>query len=217
MADLFSNRADAGRALGTHLVGLRASGRLVVDHDPIVVGLPRGGVPVAREVARALGVPLDVIIVRKLGIPYDPEVAMGAIGEDGVRIVDDEIVRRAGVSAQQLADVEAAERVELERRSTSLRRGRSPAPLRDRDVVIVDDGIATGSTAKAACRVARAHGARRVVLAVPVAAPDWLGRMGDAADQYVVLVVPDRFRGVGGAYRDFSQTSDDDVTACLFE
>jgi putative phosphoribosyl transferase len=181
----------------------------------VVLGLPRGGVPVACEVAIALGAPLDVIVVRKLGVPFQPELGMGAIGEDGVRIVNEEVVRSAGVSADELAAVEARERVELERRARRFRGDRPKVSLRTRTAVVVDDGIATGSTARAACQVARAQGASRIVLAVPVAPQGWETRIGNDADELVCLATPHLFFGIGQFYDDFSQTSDEEVIDCL--
>ena len=159
--DVFDNRVDAGKRLAARL-------RHLAESDPVVLGLPRGGVPVAAEVAKALNAPLDVIVVRKLGLPFQPEVAMGAIGEGGVRVLDPALIARAGVSAAELAQVEETERATLESRSARFRRGRERADLTGRTVVIVDDGIATGATARAACEVARRLGATRVILAVPV-------------------------------------------------
>ncbi len=205
---VFRDRIDAGRRLAGLLGHLRGA-------DAVVVGLPRGGVPVAARVADELTAPLDVILVRKLGVPFQPELAMGAIGEDDVRVVDADIVRMAGVSADELAAVEDRERTELERRSERYRRGRPRTSLAGRTVVVVDDGVATGSTARAACLVARAEGARRVVLAVPVAPSDWTDRLGAAADEYVAVQTPEDFSGVGQFYRDFAQTSDEVVVALL--
>jgi putative phosphoribosyl transferase len=205
---LFFDRVDAGRKLATRLVHLR-------DEPVVVLGLPRGGVPVAFEVATALGAPLDVIVVRKLGVPFQPELGMGAIGEDGARIINDEIVRMAGVSERQVAEVESRERAELERRAVRFRGDRPRVPLAGRTALVVDDGIATGSTARAACQVARAHGAARVVLAVPVAPPGWAARFTDEADELVCLETPEPFFAIGQFYADFSQTSDDEVVTCL--
>lgn len=205
---MFVDRVDAGRLLGARLGYLRGE-------DTVVLGLPRGGVPVAFEVARTLGAPLDVIVVRKLGVPFQPELGMGAIGEDDVRVIDEEIVRMAHVSADELAAVEARERAELQRRAERFRGGRVRIPLRGRTVVVVDDGIATGSTARAACQVARAHGAARVVLAVPVAPPDWTERLGRDPDELVCLETPTPFVAIGQWYADFSQTSDQEVVDCL--
>jgi predicted phosphoribosyltransferase/dienelactone hydrolase len=181
----------------------------------VVVGLPRGGVPVAAEVAESLGAPLDVIVVRKLGVPFQPELALGAIGEDDIRVVNDDIVHMAGVSDDEIAQVEARERVELDRRAEQFRRGRTRVPLTGRVVVVVDDGVATGSTARAACQVAREEGAGRVVLAVPVAPRDWTDRLGDVADELVAVDTPEFFMAVGQHYRDFDQTTDDEVIRCL--
>jgi putative phosphoribosyl transferase len=204
----FFDRVDAGRRLATRLRHLRGE-------SVVVLGLPRGGVPIAFEVARALDAPLDVIVVRKLGVPFQPELGMGAIGEDGVRVINDEVVRLAGVSDAELAGVEARERVELERRAHRFRGDRARHRLEGRTAVIVDDGIATGSTARAACEVARAHGAARVVLAVPVAPPEWTTRMAGDADELIALETPDPFFAIGQFYENFSQTSDDEVVACL--
>lgn len=205
---LFRDRSEAGRRLAERLGYLRRA-------NPVVVGLPRGGVPVAFEVAQALDAPLDVIVVRKLGVPFQPEVGMGAIGEDGVRIVNTDVIRRARVSEQALAAVEACERAELDRRARRFRGGRARVPLAGRTVIIVDDGIATGSTARAACQVAREHGAACLVLAVPVAPCDWSDRLQREADELVSLATPEPFIAVGRFYADFSPTSDDEVVACL--
>lgn len=204
----FVDRVDAGRRLAAALRHLR-------DEPVVVLGLPRGGVPVALEVARALGAPLDVIVVRKLGVPFQPELGMGAIGEDGVRIINHEVVGLAGVSEPGLATVEGRERAELERRARRFRGDRPRVPLEGRTAVIVDDGIATGSTARAACQVARAQGAARIVLAVPVAPVGWTARIGHDADEFVCLETPEPFWAIGQFYDDFSQTSDEEVIACL--
>ncbi|TFC25132.1 phosphoribosyltransferase [Cryobacterium sp. TMT1-3] len=203
---VFADRADAGRQLAARLTSLRSS-------DPVVVGLPRGGVPVASEVARALHAPLDVIVVRKLGLPIAPEVAMGAIGEDGVRVLNDDIVRQVGVSAGKLRTVEYRERAELEAREALYRGGRRRLDLTGRVVIIVDDGIATGATARVACQVARQRGAARVVMAAPVMPPDADLRMG--ADEIVWVIQPPQFWAVGAHYRDFTPTTDTEVVALL--
>ena len=204
---LFADRVDAGRRLAERLGPLRAT-------DVVVLGLPRGGVPVAAEVARALGAPLDVLVVRKLGVPGRPELAMGAIAEGGVRVVDERMAASAGVTEGALARVEERERAELDRRVAALRRGRAPVDLTGRTAVVVDDGVATGSTARAACRVARLLGARRVVLAVPVGPPEVVGAVPEA-DEVVCARTPSPFLAVGHHYRDFRPTSDDDVAAIL--
>ncbi len=205
---MFVDRGAAGRRLGQRLQHLRGE-------DVAILGLPRGGVPVAAEVALALGAPLDVIVVRKLGVPSQPELAMGAIGEGGVRVLVPETVRRAGVTDDALAGVERRERTELERRAQRFRGDRARLSLVGRTAVVVDDGIATGSTARAACHVARAQGATRVVLAVPVAPFDWARDLSDAADELIALVTPRLLRAIGGWYADFSQTTDEEVVACL--
>jgi putative phosphoribosyl transferase len=207
-AMFFTDRTDAGRRLAPRLVHLRG--------EPVVVlGLPRGGVPVALEVARALGAPLDVIIVRKLGVPFQPELAMGAVGEDGVVVINTEVVRLAGVSAAELAAVQARERRRVAARAARYRARRPREPLTGRVAVVVDDGIATGATARAACQVARAHGAARVVLAVPVAPPGWEERFRGEADGLVCVGTPAYFGAIGRFYADFSPTTDDEVIACL--
>lgn len=180
-----------------------------------MLALPRGGVPVAYEIATRLGAPLDVIVVRKLGVPFRPELAMGAIGEDGARVLDDEVIAASGVTPEELAAVEARERVELERRARRFRAGRPRLDLTGRTALLVDDGIATGSTARAACEVARAHGAARVVLAAPVAPRDAADRLEGVADELVVSDTPEPFFGVGQFYADFSQTGDDEVVDLL--
>lgn len=180
-----------------------------------MLGLPRGGVPVAAEVARSLGAPLDVILVRKLGVPSQPELGMGAIGEGGTRVLNSEVIRLARISARDLAAVEARERVELERRAARFRGDRPPISLEGRTALIVDDGLATGSTARAACQVARAAGALHVVLAVPVAPPGWTARIGADADELIALETPDLFLAIGQCYDDFSPTPDEEVVACL--
>src|SRR4051794_7353430 len=165
--------------------------------DVVVLGLPRGGVPVAAEVAAGLAVPLDVIVVRKLGVPSQPELAMGAVGEGGVLVLREELVRSAGVSETDLAAMVAHERAEVQRRADLFRGRRLPVSVRGRAAIVVDDGIATGATMRAACQVVRAQGASSVVVAVPVAAPDSLRLLADEADEVVCLESPRRFRAVG--------------------
>ncbi|MET8766922.1 phosphoribosyltransferase family protein [Streptomyces sp. NPDC004658] len=203
----FTNRLEAGRRLGERLEYLRGQ-------DVVVLGLPRGGVPVAAEVAEALDAPLDVCLVRKLGVPYQPELGMGAIGEDGVRVINQEVVRGTGVSAADLARVEERERRVLEQRAARYRAA-PPVSVAGRTAVVVDDGVATGSTARAACRIARARGAARIVLAVPVAPRDFARRLGGDADELVCLDTPWHFAAVGQFYADFAQVDDAEVTACL--
>ena len=204
----FRDRREAGRRLAERLSGLRAS-------SPLVLGLPRGGVPVAFEVAKALGAPLDVLVVRKLGVPFQPELGMGAVGEDGVRVLNPDVLRQAGVTETQLAEVEARERAQVEERAVRLRRGRPAIPLEGRTVVIVDDGLATGGTARAAVQVARARGADRVILAVPVAPPETVAALRRDADDVVAVETPEPFFAIGGWYSDFSPTSDQEVVELL--
>ena len=209
---LFRNRTDAGRALASGLEFLRES-------EPIVLGLPRGGVPVAAEVADRLGAPLDVILVRKLGAPGHPEYAFGAIGEGGVRVLDPSAVRMLGITEAAADDVEQRERDNLDRLAAAFRGSRTGLDPTGRTAIIVDDGIATGSTAQAACRVARARGVWRVVLATPVAPPEVAARLAasSAADDTIVAETPSGFLSVGQWYTDFSQTTDAEVTALLTE
>ncbi|MGW9076483.1 phosphoribosyltransferase family protein [Streptomyces kronopolitis] len=205
---LFTDRADAGRRLAEAL-------RHLEGDDPVVLGLPRGGVPVAFQVARALHAPLDVIVVRKLGVPSQRELAFGAIGEGGVRVISDDIVRHGRLDASDLASVEHTEAAELARQAERFRAGRQRLPLEGRTAIVVDDGVATGATAAAACEVVRAQGAARVVLAVPVAPPDAAERLRAALDEFVCLSTPFGFSAVGEWYRDFSQTPDDEVVSLL--
>ncbi len=205
---MFADRRQAGRRLAPLLSHLRGE-------DVVVVGLPRGGVPVAEELATDLGAPLDVILVRKLGVPSQPELGMGAIGEGGVRVINDEVVAIAGVGSADLAAVERVERVELHRRAQRYRSGRERERLAGRIVVVVDDGIATGSTARAACEVARAEGAQRVILAVPVAPRGWTDRLAGSADEFICVDTPSPFLGVGQFYDRFTQTTDEEVIASL--
>lgn len=205
---LFTDRVDAGQRLAEALRGL-------AQEEPVVLGLPRGGVPVAFQVARALNAPLDVIVVRKLGVPYQRELGFGAIGEGGVRVISDDIVRRGHLGQADLASVERTEEAELVRQAEKFRAGRPRLSLEGRTAILVDDGIATGSTAAAACEVVRAQGAARVVLAVPVAPPDAAERLRSSADEFVCLSTPFGFSAVGEWYQDFSQTPDDEVVSLL--
>jgi putative phosphoribosyl transferase len=203
----FRNRREAGLRLAERLLFLRGA-------DAVVLALPRGGVPVGFEVARALGAPLDVIIVRKLGVPFQPELAMGAIGEDGVRVINDGVVRAARITESEIEAVERRERQELERRAARFRRGRKPVDLAGRTAVIVDDGLATGSTALAACQIAWAHGVDRAILGVPVAPPGAIVDLARMAE-IVAIDVSARQGSVGQAYDDFTQTSDREVMRLL--
>jgi putative phosphoribosyl transferase len=207
---IFLDRRDAGRrvaALLHHLGG----------EAPVVLGLPRGGVPVAYEVALALGAAMDVLLVRKLGAPQQPELALGAIGEGGALVRNEDVLRAAQIDEYALAAIEARERQILEQRAGQLRDVHRAVPLRGRLAVIVDDGVATGATARAACQVARERGARRIVLAAPIASSSATAALHDVADEITcVEVVPRRrFLGVSQFYEDFSATSDKEVDDLL--
>ena len=204
----FVDRVDAGRRLAERLRHLRGE-------DVVVLGLPRGGVSVAAEVARALDASLDVIVVRKLGVPSRPELAMGAVGEDGVLVVNERVVRGGHASEVEFAEVERREREEVQRSARRFRGERAGLPLAGRTALVVDDGVATGSTARAACRVARAQGAARVVLAVPVCRRDVAGALGDVVDEVVCLVAPEGFSAVGQFYADFRPTFEREVVELL--
>ncbi|WP_329310385.1 phosphoribosyltransferase family protein [Streptomyces sp. NBC_01262] len=204
----FIDRTDAGQRLAVRL-------RHLASGHPVVLGLPRGGVPVAYEVARALDAPLDIVVVRKLGVPYHRELGFGAIGEGGARVVSDDIVRMTHVSRQDLEDVERREEAELARQAHRFRDGRPRTALRGRNVIVVDDGVATGATALAACQVVRAQGAARVAVGVPVGAPDAVAALRVAADEVVCLHAPRSFFAVGEWYGNFTQTGDEEVSALL--
>lgn len=182
---------------------------------PVVVALPRGGVPVAAEIADRLGAPLDVIVVRKIGLPWQPELAIGAVAEGNVCVVNDALIEEEGVSGDELEAAIARERVELQRRVRAYRGERSPLRLDGRVVILVDDGLATGYTARAAIEQIKRRGASRVVLAVPVAPDDIVARMGRVADELVVLQTPTWFLSIVEQYEDFRQITDDEVVACL--
>jgi putative phosphoribosyl transferase len=204
---MFADRADAGRRLGAALARYR-------DQSPVILALPRGGVPVGLEVARALGAPLDVIVVRKLGAPGHEELAVGAIAA-GAAYVDWPIVRQLGVSQSYLEQVTAAEERELERREQAYRQGRAALPVEGRTVILVDDGLATGATLRAAIAALRQRHPARLVVAVPVGAPESVARLREAADDVICLEQPPDFRAVSLTYRDFSATSDTEVVDCL--
>lgn len=209
---VFADRTDAGRRLAADLTSRLAD----LASDVVVLGLPRGGVVVAYEVAQALHAPLDVLVVRKLGVPTQPELAMGAVGEEGVLVLDDRVLGQAHVPSHVIEEVAARQREALADLAGHLRpNGRAPLPLAGRTALLVDDGIATGSTARAACRTARARGARRVLLAAPVAPPGVTAALAAEADDVVCLQEPESFSSVSRWYRDFPQTSTDEVRALL--
>ena len=205
MADRFLNRTDAGRQLATQLS--RYAGR----SDVLVLGLPRGGVPVAFEIATALDAPLDVFVVRKLGLPGHEEFGIGAIASGGVRVVDDSVLRAYGVDEETLDRITERERRELERRERLYRDDRPFPSAADRVVILVDDGLATGSTMRAAVSALRAEGPREIVVAVPVGAPETCVAMAKLADEVECLATPEPFYAVGLWYEDFEQTDDDEV------
>jgi putative phosphoribosyl transferase len=204
----FSDRRAAGRLLAARL-------REMEIEDPVVVALPRGGVPVADEVARALDAPLDIALVRKLGAPRQPELGIGALGEDGTMVLDRDTIAALGVTRSEIEAIVEREAAELERRRRLYRGDEAAVDVGGRTVILVDDGIATGVTTTAACTLLRERGAERVIVAVPVCARAALERLGERLGEVVCLQQPWRFRGVGAWYEDFAQTSDDEVVELL--
>jgi predicted phosphoribosyltransferase len=204
----FVDRREAGRRLAEPVAALALD-------EPIVVALPRGGVPVAAEVAAALDAPLDVLVVRKLGMPGQPELALGALAEGGAEVVDPDLARLGRVDATTLDLLRAEAREEIERRVQTYRGGRPPPDVDGRVVVLIDDGLATGRTAEAAIAALRTAGASRVVLAVPVASPDTADALAGKADDVVTVIRPRDMRAVGLWYDDFTQTTDAEVVALL--
>ena len=206
---IYRDRYEAGRVLAGRLVPYQNRA------DTVVLALPRGGVPVGSEVARRLGAPLDVFVVRKLGVPGHEELAMGAIASGGVRIVSETVVEALGIPERVIATVAAAEAQELERRERIYREGRLFPEVRGRTVILVDDGLATGSTMRAAAAALRSLGAARLVAAVPVAPREGCDAMWEVVDDVVCARIPERFLAVGEWYEDFSQTSDEEVSELL--
>ena len=205
----FDDRVDAGRLLAKRLE------ELGLPDDVLVLGLPRGGIPVAAEVAAALGAPLDALVVRKLGVPGHEELAFGAIALGGVRVLNDDVVRTAGLTGSDIERVTDRESDELARREVEYRGSRLPLEVRGRTVVVVDDGLATGATMAAAVSALRAGGSNRIVVAVPVGAPSTCAMLAERADEVVCLHQPHNFRAVGLWYRDFSPTTDEEVRAAV--
>jgi len=205
----FIDRRQAGRELAAKLRAYR--GR----DDVIVLALPRGGVPVAFEIAEALDAPLDIFVVRKLGMPGHPEFAMGAIASGGVRVLSEDVIRWYGIPKSAVEAVARQELAELERREREYRQGRLMIALRHRTVMLVDDGLATGSTMRAAVQAVRLQQPARVIVAVPVGAPETCAELADITDETVCARTPEPFSAVGLWYRDFSQTTDDEVRALL--
>jgi putative phosphoribosyl transferase len=207
----FDDRRAAGIALAERLHAYK-------DRDDVVVlALPRGGVPVAYEVAQHIRAPLDVFLVRKLGVPGHRELAMGAIASGGVRVLNEDVVAWYGILPVVIDEVAAEEQAELERREAAYRDGRSPIDLHARIVLLVDDGLATGSSMRAAVQAVQAHAPARVVVAVPVGAPDTCRALGSIADEVVCARMPEPFSAVGLWYRDFSQTTDEEVRELMHE
>ena len=207
----FADRREAGKELAAKLGAYR--GR----QDVVVLALPRGGVPVAFEVAEALDAPLDIFVVRKLGMPGHPEFAIGAIASGGVRVLSEDAIHWYGISSSQIEAVAAEELAELQRREREYRKGPALTDLRGRTVILVDDGLATGSSMRAAVQAVRAHKPARVVVAVPVGAPSACEEFADITDETVCARMPEPFAAVGLWYRDFSQTTDAEVGALLQE
>lgn len=208
-APRFRNRIEAGRRLAEELADYAGQA------DLLVLALPRGGVTVGAEVARALGAPLDVMLVRKLGVPGHEELAMGAIASGGVRIISEEVIAALGVSEREVAAVAAAEEAELARREHLYRGTRGSPDVRGRTVILVDDGLATGATMRAAAAAIRSQRPRRLVVAVPVAPEEICRALQAEVDQVVCALTPEPFHSVGTWYEDFSQTTDDEVRELL--
>jgi putative phosphoribosyl transferase len=209
MRTTFRNRTEAGQLLAEQLRPYENRG------DTIILALPRGGVPVGFEIAQKLGLSLDVFVVRKLGVPGQRELAMGAIASGGVRVLNEEVLRAMPFAAAKVAEITAQESREVERRERDYRQGRPAPDLSERIVILVDDGLATGATMLAAIAALRQKEPAKIVVAVPVCPPETLDEIERAADETVILFVPDWFRGVGQFYEDFAQVSDEAVRLLL--
>ena len=205
----FADRREAGKALAARLAAYRGQA------DVVVLALPRGGLPVAFEIAEALGAPLDIFLVRKLGMPGHAEYAIGAIASGGIRVLSDDVIRWHGIPESQIEAIVRQELAELERREREYRQGRALTDLRGRTVILVDDGLATGSTMRAAVQAVRRHEPSRVVVAVPVGARETCAELTALADEIVCARMPEPFTAVGLWYRDFSQTTDEEVQLLL--
>lgn len=206
---IFTNRSEAGRSLAWRLE------KFANRQDVLVLGIPRGGVPVAYEVAKALHIPLDVLVLRKLGVPGHEELAFGAIALGGTRVLDRNILREAGISPSEVEAVTARERVELLRREETFRGNWPPLALSGKTVILVDDGIATGASLLAGIRAVRAMEPTRIVVAVPVAPPETCERLADEVDEIICVATQEPFGAVGQFYDDFSEVKDEDVISLL--
>jgi len=211
MNERFTDRAQAGRLLADKLK------RYANHPSTVVLGIPRGGVPVAYQVARELHLPMDIFVVRKLGVPAQPELAMGAVADGGAYYLNNEVVSQIQISDQEIQDVLRREECELERRERLYRQGRAALPLTGQTVILVDDGVATGSSVRAAIRVLQLQKPSSIILAVPVAPADTCESLRGEVDRLVCLESPDPFHAVGAWYKDFSPTSDQEVTRLLKE
>lgn len=208
MSGRYRDRVDAGRRLAALVEQLELA-------DPVILGLPRGGVPVAFEVSERLGAPLDVVVVRKVGAPRQPELAIGAVAEDDEVLIDDAAARAVGADRATIDELVSRERLQMTQGVARFRNGRALPALGGRDVVVIDDGLATGLTARVALRVARRHGPRTLMLAVPVGAMDSVGGLREVADDVICVLTPSRFLAVGLWYQRFGQTSDEEVLSLL--
>ena len=210
--DGFLNRTEAGKALAAELAGRRLK-------DPVILALPRGGIPVGIEVARELGAPMDLVMVRKIGVPGQPELAVAAVvnGDDSQLIINESIAAHARLSREDIEHLAKAQLDEIARRRAIYLKGRAAVPLEGRTAIVVDDGIATGATMRVSLKAVRRRLPGKLILAVPVAAPDTLGALREEVDEVVCLLEPQPFFGVGAHYADFSQTSDDEVARLMDE